>query len=112
MGEVTVVMDGVGGSVRRAAAGLLAPGGRLVHYGWSSGDRTPLDEEALAARGITSTFALGVPGDQRELEAEALAAAASGRLVPALQRFALTDAAAAHAAIEARATTGKVVLIP
>jgi NADPH:quinone reductase len=112
VGSVSLVLDGVGGDVRRAAVELLRPGGRLVHHGWSSGDRSPLDEEALAARGIESTFALGLPADQRALETEALQAAADGRLVPALQRFSLTDAAAAHTAIEARETVGKVVLIP
>jgi NADPH2:quinone reductase len=112
VGSVSVVLDGVGGEVRRTAVELLRPGGRLVHYGWSSGDRTPLDEAGLAARGIAAIFALGLPADQRALESEALQAAADGRLVPALQRFALADAAAAHAAIEARETVGKVVLIP
>ena len=48
----------------------------------------------------------------RDLEERALAAAADGRLVPLVQRFALAQAAAAHAAIEARATVGKTVLVP
>jgi NADPH2:quinone reductase len=50
--------------------------------------------------------------DTRALEERALAAAGAGELVPALRRFPLGDAAAAHAALEGRATTGKVVLIP
>ena len=48
----------------------------------------------------------------RDLEERALAAAADGTLVPAVQRFPLAEAAAAHAALESRATIGKVVLIP
>lgn len=53
------------------------------------------------------------PGGLRPLEIRALEAAAEGRLPPVVgQRFALTDAAAAHEAIESRATTGKTVLRP
>jgi NADPH:quinone reductase len=43
---------------------------------------------------------------------QALAAAAEGRLVPLVQRFALADAAGAHAALETRVTMGKAVLVP
>ena len=54
----------------------------------------------------------GSPERKRELEASALAEAAAGRLVPLLTRFRLADAAAAHTALESRATVGKTVLIP
>ena len=47
----------------------------------------------------------------RGLESDALAAAADGRLVPSVTRFELARAADAHAAIEARATVGKTVLV-
>ncbi|MFD3540212.1 zinc-binding dehydrogenase, partial [Streptomyces sp. NPDC058662] len=46
------------------------------------------------------------------LETRALAEAASGRLRPALTRYPLSEAAAAHRALQSRATTGKVVLEP
>jgi NADPH2:quinone reductase len=47
----------------------------------------------------------------RGLETAALAAAGAGTLLPVIgQTFPLADAAAAHAALEARATVGKVVL--
>ena len=48
----------------------------------------------------------------RGLEERAVAAAANGQWRPLIQRFPLREAAAAHTAIEARATTGKVVLVP
>ncbi|MFC7722249.1 zinc-binding dehydrogenase [Nonomuraea recticatena] len=48
----------------------------------------------------------------RRLEERALAQVANGLLDPLVQRFALSDAAAAHAALESRRTTGKVILIP
>ena len=84
----------------------------------SSGALTDLSARDLYAGGITVSSAVGVrimqrPDGLRPLEARALAAAADGRLTPLVgQRFALADAAAAHRAIEARATTGKTVLRP
>ncbi|MFF4951804.1 zinc-binding dehydrogenase [Streptomyces chattanoogensis] len=121
----TVVFDSVGGAPGRAAVDLLAPGGRHLVFGWSAGGLLtggPLEfaDGELAARCITSEPVLGPPmlakvgGDNpvRTLETEALAEAAAGRLVPAVQRFPLAEAAAAHRALETRATMGKVVLVP
>ncbi|MFF3545851.1 zinc-binding dehydrogenase [Streptomyces platensis] len=121
----TLVFDSVGGAPGRAAVDLLAKGGRHLVFGWSSGGLLtggPLEfaEGELSARGITSEQVLGPPmlaragGDDplRTLETAALAEAAAGRLVPAVQRFPLAEAAAAHRALESRATMGKVVLVP
>jgi NADPH:quinone reductase len=115
---VTVALDGVGGELGRAAMELLGPGGRLILFGFASGAPTRLDAGDLYARGLTASAAIGPrilqrPGGMRDLEEQALAAAASGRLVPLVgQRFALAQAAAAHAAMESRATVGKTVLVP
>ncbi|WP_314223751.1 zinc-binding dehydrogenase [Streptomyces zaehneri] len=51
-------------------------------------------------------------GGLRALEVRALAEAAAGRLTPAVRTFPLAEAAAAHRALETRATAGKVVLVP
>jgi NADPH2:quinone reductase len=115
--EVTVALDGVGGPLGRGALELLGPGGRLILFGFSSGTPTELSAGDLFARGITASAAIGArmaqrPGGLRDLEEQALAAAADGRLVPLVQRFALAQAAAAHEAIERRATIGKTVLVP
>jgi NADPH:quinone reductase len=115
--RVTVAFDGVGGTVGRGALELLAPGGRLILYGWSSGEPTRLSASDLFARGLTASAAIGPrilnrPGGMRDLEEQALAALAQGRLSPLVQRFPLADAAGAHAALEARATVGKAVLVP
>ena len=112
---VTVTLDGVGGDIGRAALELLGVGGRLVLFGWSSGEPTPLSTYDLFGRGISATAAIGArifnrPGGIRDLETRALAAATT--LVPLVQTFPLAEAARAHAAIKARETTGKVVLIP
>ena len=114
---VTVALDGVGGAVGRGALELLGPGGRLILFGFASGQPTELSAGDLFARGITASAAIGAriaqrPGGLRDLEEQALAAAADGRLVPLVQRFALAEAAAAHEAIERRATVGKIVLVP
>lgn len=113
----TVLLDGVGGEAGRTALELLAPGGRVVMFGWSSGEILALTSGDLYARGLTASAAVGPrllqrPGGLRELEERALDEAAAGRLVPAVHSFPLAEAAAAHAALEARATTGKVVLVP
>jgi NADPH:quinone reductase len=115
--EVTVALDGVGGAVGRGALELLGAGGRLILFGFSSGTPTELSAGDLFGRGITVSAAIGArmaqrPGGLRDLEEQALAAAADGRLVPLVQRFALAKAAAAHEAIERRATIGKTVLVP
>lgn len=112
---VTVALDGVGGAIGRAALELLGVGGRLVLFGWSSGEPTPLRTADLFGRGISATAAIGAriahrPGGLRDLETKALAAATT--LVPLVQTFPLAEAAKAHTAIRARETMGKVVLVP
>ena len=116
--DITVALDGVGGALGRGALELLGPGGRLILFGFASGAPTQLSAGDLFARGLTASAAVGPrvlqrPGGLRDLEERALAAAATGRLIPVVgQRFPLAEAAAAHAAIEARATVGKTVLVP
>jgi NADPH2:quinone reductase len=110
----TVVLDGVGGAIGRAAFELLGPGGRLVRFGWSSGASADISPEEFTARGVRDVAMTGAQLMPRraELEAAALRKAATGRWQPIVQDFALTRAADAHDAIETRASTGKVVLIP
>jgi NADPH2:quinone reductase len=114
--EVSVVLDGNGGVLGRQALELLGAGGRMLVFGWSSGEPTPLTTMDVFDRGLTITGGLGTdfgtPARQRELESRALAEAAAGRLVPPVSRFPLADAAEAHRAVERRATIGKTVLTP
>jgi NADPH:quinone reductase len=110
----TVVLDGVGGSVGRAAFELLGPGGRLVRFGWSSGASTDISPDEFTARGVCDVAMTGAQLLPRlaELEAAALRKAATGAWRPIVSDFALSRAADAHHAIETRASTGKVVLVP
>ncbi|MEU5766666.1 zinc-binding dehydrogenase [Streptomyces asoensis] len=112
--DATVVLDGVGGDVARAAVGLLGPTGRHLVFGWSAeGVR---GGEGLFVEGVSRSVLgpvmLEKAGGLRALETRALTEAAAGRLAPAVHTFPLAEAAAAHRALESRATTGKVVLVP
>lgn len=102
-GGLDVVFDGVGGAIGAAAAGLSKPEGRFVIHGAASGAMT--DPLSVAGRVFTLRDVQGSPTDL------ARAALASG-LTPLIgQVFPLERAADAHAAIEARATVGKTLLI-
>lgn len=109
-----LVFDGVGGHLGRDALGLVEPGGRFLAYGAASGAMT--DVGTAAERSVTIIAGHSVvrsPTDNRELVEQALAMAAAGRIRPIIgQAFPLSRAADAHAAMEARATLGKTLLIP
>ena len=115
---LTLALDGIGGEVGRAVFELLAPGGRIVLYGYSSGSPTPIDTGDLFSRGVSATAAIGPrmmsrPGGIRALAEQAVGELESGRWQPLVHPpFPLADAAGAHRALESRATTGKVVLVP
>jgi len=112
VGQVDLVFDGVGGEVGRAAFGLLGPGGRFYPFGMASGSFAPVTPELALEHEVT--VLQGGPANAEEaaaLSRAALAEAAAGRLRPVIgQEFGLASAAAAHAAIEARATMGKTLL--
>jgi len=116
---VDVVYDSVGRSTFEQSLRSLRTRGYLVLYGQSSGPVPPLDPQVLSARGslFLTRPTLGHYTQERgELVARA------NDLFGALARdtlklhigaeFPLADARAAHEALEGRATTGKVLLLP
>jgi NADPH2:quinone reductase len=111
-GPVDVVFDGVGGAIARSAFELLRSGGRFSSYGMASGTFAGISDEAGADAGVTLLRGNGrSPERLRALSERALALAAAGAISPVVgQTFALEHAARAHAAIEARETTGKTLL--
>jgi NADPH2:quinone reductase len=109
---VDVAFDGVGGAVGRLVFESMASGGRFVIHGLASGSVTDTSTPAREVTVIGMDQLSTIGANSRELAMSALAQAAAGRLRPVIgQRFALRDAAAAHAAIEARQTLGKTLLV-
>ncbi|MCA5893099.1 quinone oxidoreductase [Isoptericola sp. NEAU-Y5] len=116
---VHVVYDGVGQATFDASLASLRPRGTLVLFGGASGQVPPFDPQRLNSGGslfLTRPTLAHYTLTRAELEwraSEVLGAAADGDLdVRIGARYPLAEAAAAHAALEGRATTGKVVLLP
>jgi NADPH2:quinone reductase len=111
---IDVVFDGVGGDTTTALFPLLRPGGRYLQHGAAGGRWGTINAAAAAQRSVTviPLSAIGVaPEELFSLTERALDLAARGAIRPTIgQTFRLEDAAAAHAAIEARATLGKTLL--
>ncbi len=113
-GGLDVVFDGVGGEIGRQLLSMTLPGGRFVAYGGASGTMTDISAgSSPGVRVIPGYSLIRSPEDNRALVERALAMAAVGERRPIIgQTFPLSRAADAHAAIEARATLGKTILLP
>jgi len=115
LAPVDRVFDLVGRVTFAAAVDVLAPHGRLVFVGGTSGGELELSGWALM-RPVVLTGYSSETLDRDQL-GEAMqhiaAAAAAGTLrVPALERVPLAEAAAAHRMLEAGENAGRVVLVP
>ncbi|MGJ6960623.1 zinc-binding dehydrogenase [Streptosporangium sp. G11] len=112
---VDVVFDGAGGRIGQDAFGITARGGRFFTYGVPGGSFAQIDPGEAGRRGVTVRGMEQVqfaPEEGRRLAGLALAEAAAGRIRPVIgQTFPLERAADAHAAIEARDTVGKTLLL-
>jgi NADPH2:quinone reductase len=105
-----VVLDNVGGDLGTAAFALVRPGGRFSAHGTPSGRFATAERTDVTVTGIEQVQL--DPPTMRHYTEQALKQAAAGVLHPIIgQRFALADAAAAHAAIESREVFGKTLLI-
>lgn len=114
---VHVVYDGVGRATFDASLDSLRPRGTLVVFGAASGAVPPFDVQRLNAGGslfITRPSLAHHLGPELPWRAgEVLGAAANGSLTISIGgRYPLAEAAAAYAALEGRATQGKLLLIP
>lgn len=115
VGRVSLVYDGVGGEVGRSALELLAPGGRMVMFGWSAGSPTQFDSGDVVRLGVSVSWSLGarmtaLPGGIPGLAARSLARLATDGWRPLVTTYPLAQASRAHADLEGRRALGKVVL--
>ena len=113
------VYDGVGKATFLGGLDALRPFGRMILYGAASGQPDPLEVAALAPKGslyvqrpTLMTYAR-TPELLRERAGEVCALIAEGKLhVRIGARYPLDQAKQAHEDLEARRTTGKLLLIP
>ena len=115
---VDVVYDSVGKNTFDKSLAVLARRGMLVLFGQSSGPVPPFDPARLARNSFFLTRpSLGAytatPDELTWRASEVASWIAEGKLRLRIDRAVpLRDAAAAHRALEARETTGKVLLVP
>ncbi|HEY2921033.1 MAG TPA: quinone oxidoreductase [Candidatus Binatia bacterium] len=116
---VDVVYDSVGQTTFTKSLECLRPRGLLALFGQSSGPVPPFDLGQLATKGslfITRPTLLHYMRDRKELlerSGDLFKWIAAGELKLRIDRtLPLAEAAEAHRLLEARKTTGKVLLIP
>jgi NADPH2:quinone reductase len=116
---VPVVYDSVGRDTFMASIDSLAPLGYMVSYGNASGPVPPVDISMLGAKGslfLTRPSLASYTASHGDLLAcaqDLFDVVISGAVkIRVNQTFPLADAAAAHAALEGRKTTGSTILIP
>jgi NADPH2:quinone reductase len=116
---VDVVYDGVGRATWEGSLASLRPRGLLASFGNASGPVPPVAPLVLSQRGSlfltrpTLAHYVATPAELRARAADLFAWLADGSLrVRIGATFPLAGTADAHRALEARATTGKVLLLP
>src|SRR5258708_658720 len=115
--KLPVVFDSVGKDTFLRSLDCLRPRGLMVTFGQASGPVDPFAPVLLAQKGslfLTRPVLLHYIARRDALEASAnelFEVVASGKVrININQRFALEDAAKAHRALEARATSGSTIL--
>jgi NADPH2:quinone reductase len=115
--KLPVVFDSVGKDTFLRSLDCLRPKGLMVTFGQASGPIDPIAPVLLSQKGslfLTRPFLFHYIETRRALEASAnelFDVVANGKVrIDVHQRFALKDAAEAHKALEARATSGSTIL--
>jgi NADPH2:quinone reductase len=114
-----VIYDGVGKTTFAKDLDCLAPRGTVVLFGQSSGPVDPIDPGILATKGslyLTRPTLGNYIASREELVARATDVFGwirDGKVRLRMEHdFPLADASEAHRALEARKTTGKLILLP
>jgi NADPH2:quinone reductase len=114
---VDVVFDGIGRAAAAENYDALAMTGHWVSYGQATGPLPPLDGHRQAEKSLSMSRPVlfhytAEPPRLREMASHVFAMVQRGALrVTVRHRYPLAAAAAAHQALESRATTGSIVLI-
>ena len=117
-GGVDVVLDMVGGDYLSRNLAVLKPDGRLAQIAFLAGAKVEVDLSVMLGKRLTLTASTLRARSAQEkgrlaaaIEARVWPWVTAGQVRPPVDRsFALTDAAAAHAYLEAGEHVGKVVL--
>ena len=116
---IDVVYDGVGAATFVQGLDLIRPRGMMVTFGNASGPPPEISPLILAAKGsiyLTRPTMRHYLADRSELlrrSSDLFQWIGDGELEVRIgAEFPLSDAAEAHRALEGRATTGKVILLP
>jgi NADPH2:quinone reductase len=115
---VAAAYDGVGKTTFQGSFDSLALRGHVVLFGFASGPPDPVDLRMLGQKSATvsrpSLFHfVGTRPELEEASSELFSVIASGAVrIETPTPYALADAAKAHADLEARKTTGALVLVP
>ena len=117
--SVAAVYDGIGKTTFAAGFDALAPTGRMILYGSASGRPEPVDPHTLESKGslYLQRPTLGTYTRTPDLldarAADVFRLVAAGDLkVEIGGRYPLAEARRAHEDLEARKTTGKLLLVP
>jgi NADPH:quinone reductase len=117
-GGVAAVYDGVGKTTFAPGFRALRPYGRMILYGGSSGEPDPMEWRELSNGSVyvqrpTLRTYTRTPELLRERAAALFALVERGELTVQIGgRYPLAEARQAHEDLEARRTTGKLLLIP
>jgi NADPH2:quinone reductase len=115
---VAAAYDAVGKDTFDASLASLALFGKLVFYGQASGPVDPLPPSALAAKSNTLTFPVIFHYVEeyeamRSMATELFSAIAAQAVSPSTSLLlSLAEAPEAHRALEARETSGSIILLP